>query len=245
MPACCSPLAASACRTVCGQGTRLPSKAACAMERNPEACAELARLLAGLGETERSNQLSRRPWPARRTPAGVAAARRRTRLTYRKARGKARALGLVIYLPLHAEYAFPVLSRLLSNRRKFLRVSATCRCCSALKQSPSFLYRSRPHSHPGPSPPMLLARLRTLFLPACLAALAVLAASFQLDNMLGWCHAVALEPAVAASPVCPAEPGERAAGTACTWPAALRMGDVGLLTGRAALAAPAGLAAGC
>ena len=27
------------------------------MERNPEACAELARLLAGLGETERSNQL--------------------------------------------------------------------------------------------------------------------------------------------------------------------------------------------
>ncbi|EGB99965.1 MULTISPECIES: disulfide bond formation protein B [Pseudomonas] len=32
---------------------------------------------------------------------------------------------------------------------------------------------------------MLLARLRTLFLPACLAALAVLAASFQLDNMLG------------------------------------------------------------
>jgi HemY protein len=27
------------------------------MQRNPEACAELARLLASLGETERSNQL--------------------------------------------------------------------------------------------------------------------------------------------------------------------------------------------
>jgi len=32
---------------------------------------------------------------------------------------------------------------------------------------------------------MLPARLRTFFLPACLAALTVLAASFQLENMLG------------------------------------------------------------
>jgi hypothetical protein len=39
-----------------GQGAGLSGKQS-ALQRNPEACAELARLLAQLGDTERSNQL--------------------------------------------------------------------------------------------------------------------------------------------------------------------------------------------
>jgi hypothetical protein len=85
-----------------------------------------------------------------------------------------------------------------------LRISDLSRC-SALKQSVSFLYRFKSlfRGHPA----HVAAHLRTLFLPAFLAAFAVLVASFRLESTWPGALRPVLQPAPDARVVRADQPG--------------------------------------